>query len=63
MPAAGSRSNSPTTIDNKGLEGEYWSSSLYEESCYARGISVVSTGSDYYNRFRCMGRTIRPVRK
>ena len=60
LPAAGFASDKVVT--NPNLQGEYWSSTLGESSpSYAYGLSISRYST--YDSGRCVGRSIRPVRK
>ena len=61
LPAAGYRVND--NLNNAGVFGDYWSSSLdTEEPCYAWRFYVDSISYDMYNGDRYVGFTVRPVR-
>lgn len=60
LPAAGSRYNN--SLDHTGNFGYDWSSSLYEDySDDAYGLNFGSGYVDWYNNYRFLGLSVRPV--
>ena len=62
LPAASHRGYS--WFDGGGSDGYYWSSSLYKSYPYlANDLSFASNYAGWYDYYRCLGRSVRPVRQ
>ena len=60
LPASGMRQKAGVTV-LYGKEGGYWSSSLYIDSCFAKGLFFDSDNHCVIKDLRCFGVSVRPV--